>query len=479
MYIGRGNRHSNGGDLENDIRNKMSVPTQKQTEEWRARWGSAHNSDDVQRIRDIVRIIQKTRDDNRIATAELIEYLKNNMNIEPIIEINRYKEKRIVPDLRGFRLDFIPKADRDLKNARMPFWHLESAILESAYLESANLLAVHLESANLFDVHLESANLTVANLQSSFLREAHLKLVILSHANLNSAMLYVAHLESANLYRANLESANFWRACLKSAILKETHLESVNLKETHLESADFSGAIVYRKDYVPAEKLGYKGNEQLIEKEMKADFSGAFFKPRFRHQLYRFKQKKYRNYFAPRRWKLPKYVAGFPFNSRKPFKIEKTTLPLVFGKLKTANFIGVSTEGIDWSGNRSLERYIKDQQFIYEFKRNHSKLYFWWNLTSKCGQSVPRLAFWIVFMIFGFALIFHNFEVVNLLQQKKLPGFWAPLYTSVNIFSNLGMGIKEPASKIGAVLIMIETMFGFVALGLLLTVAGSRFARRS
>ena len=63
MYIlYRDKQRGNGGDLENDIRSKMPVPTDEQKIEWRARWGSKDNPDDVQRIRDIVKIIQKTRD---------------------------------------------------------------------------------------------------------------------------------------------------------------------------------------------------------------------------------------------------------------------------------------------------------------------------------------------------------------------------------------------------------------------------------
>ncbi|MEE9553183.1 MAG: pentapeptide repeat-containing protein [candidate division Zixibacteria bacterium] len=398
-----------------------------------------------------MKIIQKTIYDEYAAEVELIEYLKKNMNIEPIADTDFLETEIIVPDLRGFPLNFIPETDRNLKNVNMDNWHLESANLVAARLETADLSFAHLESADLHYAHLESTILAGAHFESAILERAHFEMALLTDA----------HLESANLSYA--------------------HVESAYLEDAHLESANFSSAFLYKKDYVPAEKLvqKFEGNEQLVEIEMKADFTGATFKPRFWHQLYRFKLSRYRHYFKPRKWQLPKYGPGFPFNTRRPFKMKETALPLIFGRLKTANFLGVSTEGVDWSGNRMLERYIKDQQFIDEFRRNHRVLYLLWNATSKCGQSVPRLAFWILFVIFGFALIFHNFEVVNLLQQEKLPGFWAPLYTSVNIFSNLGMGIKEPASKIGAVLIMIETMFGFVALGLLLTVAGSRFARRS
>ena len=452
----------------------MPVPTEEEKKQWRERWGSEDNPDDVERIRKIVKIMQKTRDDEKAAGNELIEFLKDpkeGLELEPIKEKTSALVEILVPDLRGLRLDFLPEEERDLKEIQIEYWHLESADLSEAHLESADLSEAHLESADLWHAHLESAYLSEAHLESANLTRTHLESAYLGRAHLESAYLSWAHLESADLSFAHLQSTN----------LSSAHLESARLVRAHLEGANFNYAKLYREDLKPAEDIDekFKDNKQLIQKSLAVDFKEATFKPRFRHQLYRFRPNKYRYMFEPRRLKLPKYVSGFPFNTLKPLKFKRIKLPIFFGKLRITSFISVSTEGVVWSGNRMLERYIKDQQFTYEFKENHPVLYFFWNLTSKCGQSVPRLAFLILSVIFGFALIFHNYNVVNLLERDKLPGFWAPLYTSVNIFSNLGMGIKEPASKIGAVLIMVETMLGFVALGLLLTVAGSRFARRS
>jgi len=437
----------------------MLVPTRKQIKEWRDRWGNPEDINTRKKISGIYEFLDETRTDVKSAMAGIVSYIKKTFNIDPIVgslfdrpedpDIGLGLEK--IPDLRGFpfyRMDF--DYSPILRNIKCDGWYMEGSLWESLDLDNSRFAYSKLDYADMRGCKLNHANFYKAKLRSCNMTTAELRHANFLYTDLSGSDLEASNVAGALFYQSNVISTNF---------------KNVDFLENIYKKANEIGEIL-------------SDSEQLLKVCLKSKFISTSFAPRLRYKFYRFFGEKYDFIFYVQR-KLPIFNPNFPFSEKNLFHQKKIKVHPIFRKMKITNFEGVSTDHIDWTKNRSLERFIKDQQFLIEFKANHPRLYFWWNLFSKCGQSILRLTFWILFVIFGFAFIYHELDVVNLLQEDKLSGFWAPLYTSVNIFSNLGMGYKEPITKFGSVLIMIETMLGFVALGLLLTVAGSRFARRS
>ncbi len=71
---------------------------------------------------------------------------------------------------------------------------------------------------------------------------------------------------------------------------------------------------------------------------------------------------------------------------------------------------------------------------------------------------------------------------VVILGSNLEPPLWPPLewlFISFDTFTNLGLKPADPVSNTGAVLMLIENLFGYITLGLLISVFASRFARRA
>jgi uncharacterized protein YjbI with pentapeptide repeats len=144
----------------------------------------------------------------------------------------------------------------DLRNAFLPYAHLEDALLVDAHLEKAYLNYAHLERASLGGSHLEDAQL-VANLDDAYVAFAHLKGAELSHAHLKNTNFVHAHLERAGFYEAELEGASFIGACLDGASLERAHLYEVQfsldngdgrITSASLQGTNFRGAILTGAD---------------------------------------------------------------------------------------------------------------------------------------------------------------------------------------------------------------------------------------
>ena len=56
---------------------------------------------------------------------------------------------------------------------------------------------------------------------------------------------------------------------------------------------------------------------------------------------------------------------------------------------------------------------------------------------------------------------------------------FTPFYYSIVTFTTLGFGDVTPLTKTGQVLVTIEVVFGYLTLGLLISILANRVARRS
>jgi hypothetical protein len=90
----------------------------------------------------------------------------------------------------------------------------------------------------------------------------------------------------------------------------------------------------------------------------------------------------------------------------------------------------------------------------------------------------PWLPDWLIPSWFYVAQSPINPQQFNL-STEVLTGFWQWLFISFDIFSNLGIRSTQAQNPLGVILIMTETMLGLMMFGMLISVMGERFARRS
>ena len=160
------------------------------------------------------------------------------------------------------------------------------------------------------------------DLRGAHLMEAHLEGAYLIGAHLEGAYLWRAHLEGADLAVAHLEGAHLGGTHLEGARLMEVHLEGAGLMRAHLEGAYLMRAHLKGADLMEAHLEG-------------ADLMEAYLS-------------------NTKSWLNVKW------NSKKGKKLKPCERKTVFGvnDIRNAN----------WAGAEFLERYVKDENFLVQYK---------------------------------------------------------------------------------------------------------------
>jgi len=162
-------------------------------------------------------------------------------------------------------------------------------------------------------------------------------------------------------------------------------------------------------------------------------------------------------------------------------------------------------------GPKSEARYpiiakkTRDAWFLADFKIQHPIIYFLWNLTSKCGQSLARWALVSFLIALLFGMIYADYSCPSWLQwmnwgnwmekvnpimaidQTKAQGlgiirkatWFTPYYFSIVTFTTLGFGDVTPFNLAGEIWLAIEVILGYIMLGGLISIFANKLARRS
>lgn len=131
-----------------------------------------------------------------------------------------------------------------------------------------------------------------------------------------------------------------------------------------------------------------------------------------------------------------------------------------------------------------LERYIKDQEFLYVFKyksKINKIIYRFWWVTSNCGRSLLLWAAWcfLISLLFGF-LYMIPLDGPSLHLNPHTPSHWFTyFYYSIVTFTTLGFGEITPQNVVAEVLVILEVIIGYVMLGGLISIFANKMARRS
>ena len=302
-----------------------------------------------------------------------------------------------------------------LGNADLAGRDLSGLDLSGANLEGADLSGAQLFRTRLAGANLERANLEGAELLGADLSGADLEGARLVRAGLGAAVMTGANLFGADLTEAALNDANFERADLRTACLDRARMAGARLESVKAAHANFSGADL---------------SGVLVSN---ADLEGA--------------------------------------------DLRSARLSSVLGYI-SANWIGVDLRDADFTGGRLVERHIRDENYIEEFRRSSRQarvVHWFWAVTSDCGRSILRWGLTTGVVVLAFAFLYTVVASDFGEHSTRL----SPLYFSLVTMTTLGYGDVLPVSAWAQLVSMCQVVIGYVMLGGMLSIFSNRMARRS
>lgn len=377
----------------------------------------------------------------------------------------RYLEVRIA--LAGVNL-----ADANLTGSYMYRAHLDKTNLRGACLRGA-LLA----GARMANTELQGADLKGANLQNAYLYIANLRDADLREANLRGADLESACAVGARFNRANLRSVQFAEAELDNADMSEAELAGVgftdaSLRGANLDYSNLSGSLSRHKGARP--HSGTKTIEDRPARFDRVSYAREWRGPGwFAYVMRALSGKK----LAWRKWKKTPET-----NKTLETRLKEYPRPTWRWSGRPTTFSGVDISGVDWSKNPGLKRDIEDEQFIEDFKEKNLSVYKLWAWSSDCGRSIALWAFWSFMLAFMFALVYTLFpSIIAISEGSNLPrgNFLTYLYFSIVTSTTLGFGDIHANTLVGAFVINVEVILGYVFFGGLIAILSSKLARRA
>lgn len=287
---------------------------------------------------------------------------------------------------------------------------------------------------------LSGADLSGADLRDSNLSWARLCEANLSKANLDRCEFLGANLASANLNECSAERAGFGAADLSGASLISAQLKEVTLSKSRLCHSDFRAANLQ--------------GSRISEADLTAaDFTRANLRSTDLKQ-------------------------SNVLHTKFELADMRDTRLLGIANFAKANWVGADIRGVDLRGAYMVQRTIRDENYLYEFRtrsRYHAILYWLWWVTSDCGRSLTRWTLFILFVALVFAFAYSR---VGVDYGSYQTGF-SPLYFSVVTLTTLGYGDVVPTSVAAQMLAVLQALLGYVGLGGLLSILANKMARRA
>ena len=377
-------------------------------------------------------------------------------------------------DLRhaNFKAAYLEAAD--LREAFVKYADLREANLEQANLQGASLQGVNLQEASLWGANLEGANLNESNLQGAKMLGANLQDTRLEQADLQKADLRSANFHGAYLWRANLREADLAHADLREANLDGVKLRGVNLSNCHLEKTELfsveslEGAYFYNAflddTRMKREQLGRAIGEELEGRYRQAKEAYLALKNNFaeigRHEdeswAYRKERRMEKATKAP--WRCRGYYGReepFPHPVRELFRRRGLNL-------RGYALLPRRSPLVWWFWIKYMLKWLVD-----------------WFVQLLCGygESIGRVAAWMLLVILGFAAYYQVSHAVVTSSQDAATSLWDHLIFSLGAFTTLQPARLQAARPGVELLTTIQAIIGISLAGLLGFVAGNRIRR--
>ncbi|MCP4138533.1 MAG: hypothetical protein GY754_46675 [bacterium] len=345
----------------------------------------------------------------------------------------------------------------------------------------ANLSGLDLRGFELIGANLDGANLMGVNLTEVDLAGANFSRVDFTGAKLSMVDLTGAELIQANFSRANLNSANLSGAKLNMAILSGARLRKTKLIDADLTGADLTGADLIVATLICATLLGadltganLKGTNfsgaslckaNLEEANLaeailiKADLRGAILKDANLLDTF---------------WEETRGV--YPKNLR----LDVPTAAVIKNFYKENGYFEESDHFYVKQISCLREKY---QEFrnVKQIKYSlYQPFFFFWWLTSRYSTSINRwfISSCIFPLCFGSIFLYNPLWFnMNSKQLSEWGSAFTPFYFSIVTFTTLGFGDVTPITLLAKLFVCIEVIYGYIMLGILITLIGKKLDR--
>lgn len=297
-----------------------------------------------------------------------------------------------------------------------------------------------LSGLDLTGCDLRNLNFSGADLSNTTLERANLSSTVFTNARLDNTDFRGATLHGTDFSKVKGHKTSFAGARARNARFNEAYLGECTFAQGDFTDADFRDAILSHAQFRKAilTKIDFSG-ALLFE----ADFDSA-------------------------------YVGGAIFDNADLREAHLRGMK----RYKTASWISVDVRLVDFCGAYRVRRHIYDENYLHEF-RNHNALNrviftLWW-LTSDCGRSLVRWTGLVGCTILIFSALYARVDM----NYGEYATDLSPVYYSAVTLTTLGYGALVPASETAQLLVLAESLLGYVALGGFLAIFANKMTRRA
>ncbi len=307
-------------------------------------------------------------------------------------------------------------------------------------LRGVNLSGEDLSELDLSRYDFSLADLSEANLRNSNLSWTRMIETNFHKANLDKCEMMGSDFSMANLNECSIQNSGLGGANLSGASFINSNLSNTSLSKSDLSNTDFRAANLFNANLTEA---CLKNAAFIRAKLIKADLKSSNVKE-----------------------------ACFELADMRQSRI------LGLKNFKKAGWIGADIRDIDLRGAHLINRFINDENYLYEFRtlsKYHEIIYFLWWITSDCGRSLFR---WVIFVFLIVVFFGFSYSIVGVDFGRYKTAF-SPYYFSIVTLTTLGYGDAVPQSLGGQILTILEAILGYIGLGGLLTILTNKMARRA
>lgn len=144
---------------------------------------------------------------------------------------------------------------------------------------------------------------------------------------------------------------------------------------------------------------------------------------------------------------------------------------------RQASWVGAALGTAHAGGGLRLRRFALDQSYLHEFRTEgvlNEVLYRLWWLSSDCGRSPLRWSMLTALVVCVFAQVY-TLLGVDFGQHATVV---TPYYFSVVTLTSLGYGDISPTTPGGQIAVIVQVFTGYLLLGGLISILGSKMCRR-